>query len=172
MSKYLYGASVQGIQEFIFKTNKLQEIVGASEIVKNVAKLFEDISGYKKGDNHILINAAGNIKAIFDKKEECEKFGLSYSYVNAWGSTTKTKEIKYPSWVFHYLKDVMYYKMEAIKIKMALEKIYARLNSGETLTDIYREITVDSKIYLDETDPSISIPEEMILKDSEYFFNL
>ena len=40
MGKYLYGASVQGILDFIFKTNKLQEIVGASEIVKNIEELF------------------------------------------------------------------------------------------------------------------------------------
>ena len=33
MTKYLYGASVQGIQDFIFKTNRLKDIVGASEIV-------------------------------------------------------------------------------------------------------------------------------------------
>ena len=33
MSKYLYGVSIQGIQEFIFKTNKLKEIIGASKIV-------------------------------------------------------------------------------------------------------------------------------------------
>ena len=36
MSKYLYGASVQGIQEFIFKTNKLKEIIGASKIVEKM----------------------------------------------------------------------------------------------------------------------------------------
>lgn len=28
---YLYGTSVQGIQNFIFKTNKLVDIIGASE---------------------------------------------------------------------------------------------------------------------------------------------
>ena len=39
---YLYGASIQGIQDFIFKTNKLQEIVGASEIVKGIATHFSD----------------------------------------------------------------------------------------------------------------------------------
>jgi len=73
MSKYLYGASVQGIQEFIFKTNQLQEIVGASEIVKSLEVEFEKISGYQKGDKNILLNAAGNIKAIFDDKEKLEK---------------------------------------------------------------------------------------------------
>ena len=30
---YLYGASVQGIQSFIFQTDKLKEIVGASNLV-------------------------------------------------------------------------------------------------------------------------------------------
>lgn len=73
MGNYLYGASVQGIQEFIFKTNQLQEIVGASEIVKSLEVEFEKISGYQKGDKNILLNAAGNIKAIFDDKEKLEK---------------------------------------------------------------------------------------------------
>jgi len=75
MSKYLYGASVQGIQSFIFKTNKLQEIVGASEIVKNIAQIFED--NYKLSE--IIMNAAGNIKVIFDDKTECEKVVLEFS---------------------------------------------------------------------------------------------
>jgi len=37
-----------------------------------------------------------------------------------WDSTTKSKEIKYPRLVFHYLKDVMHYKIETIRIKMPL----------------------------------------------------
>ena len=118
-----------------------------------------------------LFNGLLKINGV-SKKKFCEKFGLSYSYVNAWGSTTKTKEIKYPSWVFHYLKDVMYYKIEAIKIKMPLEKIYNGLNGSETLTDIFKEITTDSKAYLDEVDPNILIPEEFISRESEYSFDL
>ena len=118
-----------------------------------------------------LFNGLLKINGV-SKKKFCEKFGLSYSYVNAWGSTTKTKEIKYPSWVFHYLKDVMYYKIEAIKIKMPLEKIYDRLNGSETLTDIFKEISTDSKAYLDEVDPHILIPEEFITKESGYSFDL
>ena len=75
MSRYLYGASVQGIQEFIFKTNKLQEIVGASEIVKSISNLFED----NFQADEILLNAAGNIKAIFYSKGKCEKAVLEFS---------------------------------------------------------------------------------------------
>jgi len=77
--KYLYGASVQGIQGFIFETNKLQEIVGASEIVKKIEKEFE--SQYKP--LNILRNAGGSIKAIFEDdpklvEQEYEKVVLEF----------------------------------------------------------------------------------------------
>jgi hypothetical protein len=71
--KYLYGASVQGIQEFIFTTNKLKEIVGASEIVKSIS---EEIKKYKPDD--ILVNAAGNIKAVFNDEEKIKKVVLEF----------------------------------------------------------------------------------------------
>ena len=82
MSKYLYGASVQGIQGFIFATNKLQEIVGASEIVKSVANEFLKISGYREDNKNILINTAGNIKAIFDNREDCQEVVLELGKQN------------------------------------------------------------------------------------------
>ncbi len=68
MGKYLYGASVQGIQEFIFKTNQLQEIVGASEIVKSLEQEFVAFANIDK--DKILLNAAGNIKAIFESEDK------------------------------------------------------------------------------------------------------
>ena len=74
MSKYLYGASVQGIQEFIFATNKLKEIVGASELVKQISEDFE-----KYAADEILVNAAGNIKAVFNSKEKCERVVLKFA---------------------------------------------------------------------------------------------
>ena len=74
MSKYLYGASVQGIQEFIFKTNTLKEIVGASELVKQISKKFEAYSA-----DEVLVNAAGNIKAIFNSQETCQRVVLEFS---------------------------------------------------------------------------------------------
>ena len=124
---------------------------------------------YKKERD--LFNGLLKINGV-SKKKFCEKFGLSYSYVNAWGSTTKEKEIKFPSWVFHYLKDVMYYKIEAIKIKMPLEKIFARLNNGETLTEIYKQVSTNSKAYTDESDINIIIPQELINQENEYIFDL
>ncbi len=86
MVKYLYGASVQGIQEYIYATNKLQEIIGASEIIDSLGQKFDD---KQEGDSaifgvfdelrvnglveQILLNAAGNFRAIVDGEENLKK---------------------------------------------------------------------------------------------------
>lgn len=81
---YLYGAAVQGIQEFIFQTNKLREIVGASELVEEIctskfARLlgkkgkYHDLKKQLEEDPNAIVHAAGNIKYIFKKEEDCEK---------------------------------------------------------------------------------------------------
>ena len=70
MSKYLYGAAVQGIQDFIFKTNELKHIVGASELVARICtSAFDEYA--KNGES--VVRAAGNIKFIFNEKGDCEK---------------------------------------------------------------------------------------------------
>ena len=72
--KYLYGASVQGIQGFIFQTNKLAEIVGASELVEQIcSSTFYNVSNLKSDDQNIILAAAGNIKCIFDDENKCNQ---------------------------------------------------------------------------------------------------
>lgn len=68
-TKYLYGASVQGIQSFIFQTNELKDIVGASELVENICTEMFNHYGER---GKIVVNAAGNVKCIFSNKEDCE----------------------------------------------------------------------------------------------------
>ena len=76
--KYLYGASVQGIQSFIFKTNKLKEIIGASEIVEQICtSKFYEISGLNAESKEIILSAAGNVKCILSK-EQCENLVLKF----------------------------------------------------------------------------------------------
>lgn len=66
MTKYLYGAAVQGIQDFIFQTNELKDIVGASELVEEICtKAFEEFA--KAGES--IVRAAGNIKHIYSDSE-------------------------------------------------------------------------------------------------------
>lgn len=70
MRKYLYGAAVQGIQDFIFKTNELKHIVGASELVEQICtSSFEEFAN----NGESVVRAAGNIKFIFDKEDDCQK---------------------------------------------------------------------------------------------------
>lgn len=80
--KYLYGAAVQGIQSFIFQTNELKDIVGASELVSYICgKLFadllygieEDTVAKLDKDANSILNAAGNIKYVFDNYDECAR---------------------------------------------------------------------------------------------------
>jgi hypothetical protein len=72
MEKYLYGASVQGIQGFIFETNKLREIVGASELVEQICtsefeKFCSEKCNHTIEDDSIIMRAAGKIKYIVDR---------------------------------------------------------------------------------------------------------
>ena len=110
-----------------------------------------------------LFNALLKINGV-PKKKFCEKFDLSYSYVNAWGSTTKEKDIKFPSWALIYLKDVMYFKIEAIKIKMSLSRLYDELESGKSLTDIFKELNKTTN----DTDSTIDmfIPDDIREKEN------
>lgn len=77
MERYLYGASVQGIQQFVFRINKLKSIVGASELVARICtREFTDLLGYTDDrvwiEEHRVVSAAGNIKYILGEKD-CRK---------------------------------------------------------------------------------------------------
>lgn len=77
MERYLYGASVQGIQQFVFRTNKLKSIVGASELVARICtREFTDLLGHTDDDRwieeHRVVSAAGNIKYILEE-EDCRR---------------------------------------------------------------------------------------------------
>ena len=78
MNQYLYGADVQGIQSYIFETNKLREIGGASELIERICgpllrKHFEQ-SGLAYRKEQTLRAAAGSIRYVFTNRESCQKF--------------------------------------------------------------------------------------------------
>lgn len=69
--RYLYGAAVQGIQNFIFQTNELKDIVGASELVERVCTDTCNNLIEKEGVE-VLTRAAGKIRCVFESREDCE----------------------------------------------------------------------------------------------------
>ncbi len=82
--KYLYGASIQGIQDFIFSTGKLKHIVGASELIEALCKDKKDefLENHKL-EAEIVVAAAGNIRLIFNSKEAAETIYLHFpKFVN------------------------------------------------------------------------------------------
>jgi len=83
--KFLYGAAVQGIQGFIFQTNALMEISGASELVEQICtSQFANAIGCNEEvlakDQNAIVTAAGNIKYVFEDelklKELIRKFPM------------------------------------------------------------------------------------------------
>ncbi len=111
--EYLYGASVQGIQNFIFKTNKLTEIIGASEMVELICKEKhkEIINVLEK---HVIIHAAGNIKFLLSKPD-CEKI------------------------VREFPKKVMEYA-PGITISQAVVKIEKNMNLSDAIDDLEKKL--------------------------------
>ena len=76
---YLYGASVQGIQRFIFQTNELKDIIGASELVQKICTdFFEDFECSDPKQGEPVIKAAGNIKYIFRNEQDCQRAVLEF----------------------------------------------------------------------------------------------
>lgn len=76
MNKYLYGAAVQGIQDFIFRTNDLKHIIGSSELVDQICtSAFEE---FETPDGESIVRAAGNIKYVFCNRQDCEKAVLLF----------------------------------------------------------------------------------------------
>lgn len=76
MSRYLYGAAIQGIQKYIFQTQKLKDIIGASALVKQLCD--KDFKPFVEKEDNLIIHAAGNVKCIFDNESACRDAVLHY----------------------------------------------------------------------------------------------
>ena len=79
---YLYGLTVQGIQSYIFATNKLKEIIGASEIIEQLCTTwFYDFLTKEECKGSIRhLNAAGNIRFQTDK-ETAKRIFRDYHFI-------------------------------------------------------------------------------------------
>lgn len=145
MSKYLYGASVQGIQEYVFETNELKSIIGASEIIKSLNRKIA-----KEFPENIIINAAGNIKLLF---EENEKSKLEKQVENFLKDTKQN--------AFGIVVSQAVVKFEEGGLKNAFNELEKRLaiqRNKET-------IPVDNSINIIKLAPKSGKPEVMSKKD-------
>jgi len=76
--KYIFGASANKIQKYVFNSNKFKEIVGASKIVEQLSCAFGLIrkDGEEKNEYQaeIIQNATGSFKAVFPSAENLNAF--------------------------------------------------------------------------------------------------
>ena len=63
-------------QDYIFKSNKLVEAIGASLIIKNVT---ENFKRYNLKDDNFLIRGGGKTLYAFDTLEEAKAFNKEFS---------------------------------------------------------------------------------------------
>jgi len=113
--KYLYGASVQGIQGFIFETNKLQEIVGASDLIEWFCSV-EFLARFSSEHNieivkkNVVRNAGGNIRIVFEKLDELEKMVREFpKYImeKAYGITLSQAVVEFKEGEYLNKKDAL-----------------------------------------------------------------
>lgn len=77
---HLYGLTVQGIQSYIFSTNKLKEIIGASEIIEKLCtQWFEEFITKETIKGTKLLNAAGNIRFL-TTEQNAEKIYCDFPF--------------------------------------------------------------------------------------------
>ncbi len=96
--KYLYGAAVQGIQSFIFQTNELKDIVGASELVEEICTA--TCNELIEGKSEILTRAAGKIRCVFSSENDCKELVKIFPKIiseKAPGVTLSQAVVKYNS---------------------------------------------------------------------------
>ncbi|MGX3011844.1 Cas10/Cmr2 second palm domain-containing protein [Helicobacter sp. 23-1044] len=80
MGEYLYGFSAIGLQDFIFRTNALREIIGASELIKKIDDLGQNLQSFlqengvnlSKNPKEVILSNAGNFRAIFDNEADLQ----------------------------------------------------------------------------------------------------
>lgn len=133
--KYLYGASVQGIQGFIFQTDKLREIVGASNLVEEICTTFfkECVGNNNFKSENLIIGAAGNIKYLFEDKAACEH--LVYYFPKA--VMQKATGIAISQAVVEVEGDFKYEHLEVLDIRLNTQrnKPANPLNLGLMITE-------------------------------------
>ena len=121
---YLYGASVQGIQGFIFATNRLREIAGASELVEQLCtgefdSLLKEADPETDPDKKCekITAAAGNIRLICPTREIAEKLVLAWpkqAMIHAPGVTVSQAVVSYEG---SLTKDIMNELEERLKVQ-------------------------------------------------------
>ncbi|RLF57091.1 MAG: hypothetical protein DRN25_07065, partial [Thermoplasmata archaeon] len=89
MSEYLFVAEADKIQDLLFRSSKLREVAGGSQMLNEFCKDAAANQLIKKPGCKEVISAGGSFRILFDSKERAEEFGeyLSEFYRRELGGT-------------------------------------------------------------------------------------
>jgi len=97
MRRYLLAAEADKIQDFIFRSSRLREVVGASQLLsrfcrEGACELLKLCGGDEGKD--VIISDGGSFRVVFSDKGKCEEFGqkLAMLYKRAAGGSLSVAE--------------------------------------------------------------------------------
>jgi hypothetical protein len=83
----LYGFAARGIQDYLFRSNKLKEIIGASELIETLPgdSVFDVLVARVLGaqNYHVLTRAAGGVRMICDDGTQAQELAKLWPLVAA-----------------------------------------------------------------------------------------
>lgn len=90
---YLLAAEADKIQDFIFRSSRLREVVGASQLLTRFCRSVEDTLA-KVYRGQVVVNDGGSFRVIFDTREQAIAFGadLAELYRRALGGSLTVAE--------------------------------------------------------------------------------
>ena len=86
--RYLLAAEADKIQDFIFRSSRLREVVGASQLLARFCEeegaplLLEQLAFGGDPNQDIVVNDGGSFRIIFDDADQAKLFGAYWpSYI-------------------------------------------------------------------------------------------
>lgn len=92
MTRYLLAAEADKIQDLLFRSSRLREVVGGSKLLTRFCKEVPGLLGAMEGD--IIVNDGGGFRILFDTEKAARDFGeqLAEMYRLATGGTLTLAE--------------------------------------------------------------------------------
>jgi hypothetical protein len=75
MMQYLLSAEADKIQDFVFRSSRLREVVGGSQLLARFCEKVPYLIQPDGTDIDIVINAGGSFRILFDNEDQAKEFG-------------------------------------------------------------------------------------------------
>jgi hypothetical protein len=95
MTRYLLAAEADKIQDLLFRSSRLREIVGGSQLLERFCIEVPPLLVKKYGDGELIIHSGGSFRILFDDDGKARGFGadLAQVYHRTTGGTLSVAEL-------------------------------------------------------------------------------